>query len=119
MSRSTNSVASRRRKSRLHKAAKGYWGDRKNHVRLTKDAVMKALAFNYEHRKQRKRNFRRLWVIRINVAAKMNGISYSKLIYGLKNVECGLNRKILSELALKDPAAFSVIADRAKLSYAK
>ena len=68
MTRVTNAVAAHRRKKRLYKKAKGFWGDRKNHLRMTKDAVMKALAYNYEHRKQKKRNFRRLWIIRINVA---------------------------------------------------
>jgi large subunit ribosomal protein L20 len=107
-------VASRKRRKRLLKRAKGFSGDRKNHVRLTKDAVMKALAFNYEHRKQKKRNFRQLWIIRINVAAKINGMSYSKFINGLVKAGCKLNRKMLAYLAIKDPAAFSEIAIVAK-----
>lgn len=114
MVRVTNSVPRHKRKKRLFKLAKGFWGDRKNHLRLTKDAVMKALAFNYIHRKQNKRNFRKLWIIRINVAAKMNGISYSKLMYGLKKADCQINRKVLSELAIKDPSAFTAVANKAK-----
>lgn len=108
------SVASRRRRKRLFKRAKGFIGDRKNHLRLTKDAVMKALAFNYEHRKQKKREFRRLWIIRIGVAARINGISYSKLMNGLKKAGCIIDRKMLADLALSDPKAFSDVANLAK-----
>jgi large subunit ribosomal protein L20 len=97
MVRVTNAVASRRRRKRLLKAAKGFVGDRKNHLRLTSDAVMKAMAFNYHHRKRKKRDFRRLWNIRIGVASKANGISYSKFIGGLKKAECQLNRKMLAD----------------------
>ena len=118
MVRVTNAVASRRRRKRILKRAKGFTGDRKNHLRLTKDAVMKALAFNYIHRKQRKRNFRRLWIIRIVVAARINGISYSKLICGLKKAGCDLNRKMLSNMAITDPKAFSEVANVAKQALA-
>lgn len=114
MVRVTCSVSSRRRRKRILKQAKGFVGDRKNHLRLTKDAVMKAMAFNYMHRKQNKRNFRQLWIIRINVAAKINGISYSKFMYGLKKVGCAINRKMLAYLAVKDIDTFSKIADAAK-----
>lgn len=116
MVRVKSSVASRKRRKRILKRAKGFVGDRKNHLRLTKDAVMKALAYNYEHRKQKKRNFRRLWTIRIGVAAKINGISYSKFIGGLTKAGCKLNRKMLSEIALKDPNSFAEIASTAKNS---
>ncbi len=118
MVRVTNAVASRRRKKKLFKQAKGYYGDRKNHVRITKDAVMKSLAYNYRHRKENKRNFRLLWIIRLNAAAKINGISYSKFINGLKKVGCKLNRKMLSELAIKDPKAFGVLVENAKKALA-
>ena len=104
------SVASRRRTKRLLKAAKGFVGDRKNHIRLTAGAVMRALAFNYRHRKHNKRNFRRLWIIRIGVAAKMNGISYSKFINGLKKAGTELNRKVLAEMAIRDPQGFAAVA---------
>ena len=118
MVRVTSSVASRKRRKRLFKQAKGFVGDRKNHLRLTKDAVLKALAYNYEHRKQKKRNFRKLWIIRINVAAKINGMSYSKFMNGLKITGCKLNRKMLAYLAIKDPSTFSTIADAAKKGFA-
>ncbi len=114
MTRATNSVARHRRKKRLMKLAKGFVGDRKNHIRLTKDAVMKALAFNYEHRKQNKRNFRQLWITRIGVASKINGISYSKFMYGLKKAGCILDRKILADMAVRDPSSFAAVVGSAK-----
>jgi len=114
MVRATNAVASHRRKKRIFKRAKGFVGDRKNHLRLTSDAVMRALAYNYRHRKLRKREFRSLWITRISAAAKIQGLSYSKLIYGLKKSKCELNRKMLAEVAIHDPAGFSAIAGRAK-----
>ncbi|NGX31543.1 MAG: 50S ribosomal protein L20 [Chlamydiae bacterium] len=114
MVRVTNAVSSRRRRKRLRKLAKGFFGDRRDHLRLTKDAVMKALHYNTHHRKLKKRDFRTLWIERINVAARINGLSYSKFIYGLKNLENGLNRKMLAEMALNDPKGFAVIAEDAK-----
>src|SRR5436853_3855572 len=104
MVRATNAVASRRRKKRIHKLAKGFVGDRKNHLRLTSDAVMRAMAYNYRHRKEAKRNFRSLWIMRIGVAAKIHGLSYSKFINGLKKGQCELDRKILADMAVRDPA---------------
>ena len=118
MVRATNAVASRRRKKRIRKQAKGFVGDRKNHLRLTSDAVMRALAFNYRHRKHNKRNFRKLWTIRIGIAAKINGISYSKFIFGLKKAGCEINRKMLAELAVKDPTAFAHVVSHAKAALA-
>ncbi len=118
MVRVTNAVASHRRKKRLHKRAKGFVGDRKNHLRLTQEAVLRAMAFNYIHRKQKKRDFRRLWIIRISAAAKINGISYSKFINGLKKARCELDRKVLAELALFDPAGFAAVASHAKQALA-
>jgi large subunit ribosomal protein L20 len=114
MVRITNSVAARRRTKRLLKKCKGFYGDRKNHLKLSKDALMSALAFNYKHRKLRKRDFRSLWITRIGVAAKINGLSYSKMINGLKRVGCELNRKVLAELAIRDPHAFTAVAGSAK-----
>lgn len=114
MVRATNAVASHRRKKRLYKRAKGFVGDRKNHLRLTSDAVMRALAYNYRHRKLRKREFRTLWITRISAAAKIHGISYSKFIYGLKKAQCELDRKILSEMAIHDPMGFAAVIGRAK-----
>jgi large subunit ribosomal protein L20 len=118
MGRVTNAVAVNRSRKRLFKRAKGFVGDRKNHLRLTKDAVMSALAFNYCHRKQKKRDFRKLWIIRIGVAAKINGISYSKLIAGLQKAGCALNRKVLSDMAIRDPSGFAVVAGTAKQALA-
>lgn len=112
--RVTNSVAARRRTKKLLKRCKGFYGDRKNHIKLSKDALISALAFNYKHRKLRKRDFRSLWITRISVAAKINGISYSKLINGMKKVGCELNRKVLADLAICDPTAFANIVGTAK-----
>ena len=118
MVRVTNAVAANRSKKRLFKRAKGFVGDRKNHLRLTKDAVMSALAFNYCHRKLKKRDFRRLWIIRMGVAAKINGLSYSKLISGLQKAGCAINRKMLSDMAIRDPSSFAAVAGAAKQALA-
>lgn len=114
MVRVTNAVASHRRKKRLFKLAKGFVGDRKNHLRLTSDAVLRALAYNYRHRKIKKREFRSLWITRVSAAAKINGISYSKFIFGLKKAGCELNRKILAEMAIHDPVSFAAVVSHAK-----
>ncbi|MES2345011.1 MAG: 50S ribosomal protein L20 [Chlamydiota bacterium] len=118
MVRVTNAVAANRKRKRLLKLAKGFVGDRKNHLRLSSDAVMSALAFNYKHRKQKKRDFRRLWIVRIGVAAKINGVSYSKLISGLAKAGCAINRKMLSDMAIRDPHSFAAIASQAKQALA-
>lgn len=118
MVRVTNAVASHRRKKRLFKLAKGYVGDRKNHLRLTSNEVRRAMAYNYAHRKQKKRDFRSLWIMRINAAAKINGISYSKLIFGLKKARCELNRKVLADMAIRDPQSFAAVATHAKAALA-
>ncbi len=114
MVRATNAVQARRRTKKLLKRCKGFYGDRKNHLKLSKDALMSALAFNYKHRKLRKRDFRSLWITRIGVAAKINGISYSKLMNGLKRASCAINRKVLAELAISDPKAFSAVVGAAR-----
>lgn len=114
MTRSTSAVSTRRRKKRLFKLAKGFIGDRKNHVRLTKGAVLSATTFRYVHRKLKKREFRRLWITRINAAAKINGISYSKLMYGLKKANCALDRKMLADFAFNDPNYFATVVTFAK-----
>lgn len=114
MVRVTNAVASHRRKKRLLKQAKGFVGDRKNHLRLTSDAVLQAMAYNYRHRKEKKREFRSLWIMRIGAAAKINGISYSKFINGLKKAKCELDRKVLAEMAIHDPSGFAAVAGDAK-----
>ncbi len=118
MTRVTNAVASRRRRKRLRKLAKGFVGDRRNHLRMTKDAIMTAMANNYKHRKLKKREFRRLWIARVNVGAKINGLSYSKFMNGLKKAGCSLNRKVLSEMAIHDPKGFEEVAKKAKAALA-
>jgi len=114
MPRSTNAVYSNRKRKRLLKQAKGFVGDRKNHRRLTSNSVLQAMAFNYRSRKQRKRDFRSLWINRLSVGAKIHGLSYSKLIHGLLKVGCTLNRKVLSEMAIYDPTGFAAVAGKAK-----
>lgn len=118
MTRTTSAVARHRRKKRILKRAKGFWGDRKNHLRLTKDAIMRALAFNYHHRKRKKQEFRRLWITRISAAAKINGVSYSKFMYGLKKTRCELDRKMLADMAICDPESFASVVGKAKAALA-
>lgn len=118
MVRVRNTVASRRRRKRLLKRAKGFFGDRKNHVRLTADAVMKAMAFSTAHRRKKKGDFRRLWITRIGVASKAQGISYSKFIHGMARAGCCINRKMLSDMAIRDPKGFAAVADTAKQALA-
>jgi large subunit ribosomal protein L20 len=114
MVRATNAVASHRRRQRLYKKAKGFFGDRKNHLRLSADAVNKAMAYNYRHRKEKKREFRSLWIMRIGAAAKINGISYSKFIHGLHKARCELNRKMLADMAIRDPNGFAAVVGHVK-----
>ncbi|MBS0622927.1 MAG: 50S ribosomal protein L20 [Verrucomicrobia bacterium] len=114
MVRVTNAVAYNRRRKRLFKRAKGFSGDRKNHLRQTDSTVMRAMAFHYRHRKHNKRNFRRLWITRIGIAARMNGLSYSRLIDGMRKADCIVDRKMLSALAVHDLVAFRAVADVAK-----
>lgn len=114
MVRVTNAVASHRRKKRIFKRAKGFVGDRKNHLRLSSESVMRALAYNYRHRKIKKREFRSLWIQRISAAAKIHGISYSKFINGLLKARCELNRKMLADMAVRDPSGFAAVVAHAK-----
>lgn len=113
MPRSRNSVASRRRRRKILQLAKGYWGSRKNVYTIAKNAVEKGLLYQYRDRKVRKRNFRRLWITRINAAARLNGTTYAKLINGLKQNEIEINRKMLAELAVRDPETFAAIVKEA------
>ena len=112
--RVTSAVSSRKRRKRIIKKAKGFWGDRKNHIRAAKDAIVQSMKFHYIHRKLRKREFRRLWITRINTAVRMHGLSYSKFISGLEKAGVTINRQMLSELAIHDPKAFSSITEEAK-----
>jgi large subunit ribosomal protein L20 len=114
MVRATNAVAARRRTKRVMKQAKGFWGDRKNHLKQTSDAVMRAMANNYSHRKLKKRDFRSLWITRLSAAAKINGLSYSAMIHGLEKAGSTLNRKVLSEMAIHDPKGFGAVVNHVK-----
>jgi len=118
MTRVTSSVTFRKRRKRLLKKAKGFVGDRKNHLRLTKDCIMTALSNNYIHRKQKKRNFRALWITRVGIGAKIYGLSYSKFIQGLKKANVSIDRKMLADLAMHDINAFGEIATVAKTALA-
>ncbi|MFZ4100051.1 MAG: 50S ribosomal protein L20 [Chlamydiia bacterium] len=118
MVRATNAVASHRRKKRMFRLAKGFVGDRKNHLKLTANCVMTALANNYKHRKCKKRDFRRIWTVRINAGARINGISYSRLIHGLDLAGILLNRKMLADMCVSDPVAFASVVEQAKAALA-
>jgi large subunit ribosomal protein L20 len=107
-------VRARRRKNKVLKLARGYYGGRSRMLRSAKEAVDKALKYAYRDRKARKREFRRLWVVRINAAARENGLSYSRLINGLKRANIGLDRKALADLAVVDPQAFAAVAETAR-----
>ncbi len=113
MPRSRNLVASRRRRRKILKQAKGYWGRRKNVYTIAKNAVEKGLQYQYRDRKVRKRNFRKLWIIRINAAARLNGTTYSRLIHGLKKNNVEINRKMLADIAVRDPETFTAIVNEA------
>lgn len=110
MPRATNKVASRRRRKKVLNMAKGYWGSRSKLYTVAKDAVQKGLKYQYRDRRQRKRQFRRLWIARINAAARQNGLSYSRLVGGLRRADVQLNRKVLAELAVRHPDAFAQVA---------
>ncbi|MCX7726809.1 MAG: 50S ribosomal protein L20 [Chitinispirillaceae bacterium] len=114
MPRAKNRVASREKRKKIVASAKGYFGRRKDCYALAKDAVIRAGCYAYRDRKQRKRQFRRLWIMRINAAAKLNGLNYSKFMAGLKEKGIELNRKVLAHLALHEPDAFKAIADAVK-----
>lgn len=113
MPRSRNPVASRSRRRKILKQAKGYWGRRKNVYTVAKNAVEKGLLYQYRDRKVRKRTFRRLWIARINAAARLNGTTYSKLMHSLKENGVEVNRKMLADIAVHDPETFSAIVKEA------
>ena len=119
MPRVTHAPARNQRKKKILKAAKGYFGARKNLFRTAKDAVEKGWEHAYRDRKKNKRNFRRLWITRINAAARLNDLSYSRFINGLKLSGIELDRKALADLAVRDPGAFTSLAERAKEGLAK
>ena len=114
MPRSVNHVASRHRRKKIMRLAKGYYGRRKNVWTVAKNAVEKGLLYAYRDRKVKKREFRALWIQRINAGAREHGLSYSQLMGGLKKAGIELNRKVLADLALNYPAAFKGIVEKAK-----
>ena len=114
MPRTTSAPARNKRKKKIFKVAKGYFGGRKNLYRTAKDAVEKGWQHAYRDRKKKKRTFRRLWITRINAAARENELSYSRFMNGLKQAGVELDRKVLADLAVHSPEAFSALADRAK-----
>ena len=118
MARVKGGVGAKKKHNRTLKLAKGYRGARSKQYRVAKQSVMRALTSSYAGRKQRKRQFRRLWIARINAAARMNGLSYSKFMYGLKLAGVDMNRKMLAELAVSDAEGFAKLAEVAKAKLA-
>ncbi|MEY8523000.1 50S ribosomal protein L20 [bacterium 1XD8-76] len=114
MARVKGGMNARKKHNRVLKLAKGYRGARSKQYRIAKQSVMRALASSYAGRKERKRQFRQLWIARINAAARMNGLSYSKFMHGLKLAEVEINRKMLAELAVNDAEGFASLAELAK-----
>jgi len=114
MSRIKRGVMTRKRHKKLLKQTKGYWGQRSNVFRRAKETLLRALEFAFIGRKNRKRDFRGLFIIRINAACRENGLSYSRFMFGLKQANIALNRKVLSQLAVYEPAIFAQIAAKAK-----
>ncbi len=114
MPRSVNAVASRARRKKVMKQAKGYFGRRKNVWTVAKNAVEKAMQYAYRDRRQKKRNFRSLWITRINAGARMHGMSYSQFMGKVKANDIELNRKVLADLAMNHPEAFAAIVNKVK-----
>ncbi|MCI8449351.1 MAG: 50S ribosomal protein L20 [Eubacterium sp.] len=114
MARVKGGLNAKRKHKKILKLAKGYRGARSKQYRVAKQSVMRALASSYKGRKERKRQFRSLWIARINAAARMNGISYSKFMYGLKLANIDLNRKVLADMAVNDAEGFAKLAEIAK-----
>ncbi|MGY8823606.1 MAG: 50S ribosomal protein L20 [Candidatus Latescibacterota bacterium] len=114
MARVKHAVATKRRKKKVLAKAKGYWGARSRLYRTAQEAVNRAEAYAYRDRRVRKRDFRQLWIARINAAARINGLSYSRLIHGLDKAGVEVNRKVLADLAVRDPVTFTAIAEQAK-----
>ena len=114
MARVKGAMMTRKRRKKVLKAAKGYWGSKSKHFKMAKQAVMKSGNYAYIGRKQRKRDFRALWITRISAQAKVCGINYSTLMHGLKKAGIDLNRKMLSEIAVSDKEAFAALVEKAK-----
>ena len=114
MARIKGAMMTRKRRNKVLKLAKGYYGSKSKHFKMAKQAVMKSGQYAYIGRKQKKRDFRRLWITRISAACKMNGMNYSTFINGLTKAGVELNRKMLSEIAISDPEAFTALTEQAK-----
>ena len=114
MARVKGAMMTRKRRNKIMKMAKGYWGSRSKHFRVANEAVMKSLTYAYVGRKLKKRDFRSLWITRISAACKMNGMNYSTFMNGLKKAGIAINRKMLAELAVNDAAAFTKLVEIAK-----
>ena len=114
MARIKGAVMTRKRRNKVLKAAKGYWGAKSKHFKMAKQAVMKSGNYAFAGRKMKKRDFRRLWITRISAEAKNNGINYSTFMNGLKKAGIDLNRKMLAEIAVYDKAAFASLVEKAK-----
>ena len=118
MARIKGGLNAKKRHNRVLKLAKGYRGPRSKQYRVAKQSVMRALTSSYAGRKERKRQFRQLWIARINAAARINGLSYSKFMYGLKQAGVVMNRKVLSDMAINDAEGFAKLAELAKTKLA-
>ncbi|PWA12316.1 50S ribosomal protein L20 [Pueribacillus theae] len=116
MARVKGGYVTRRRRKKVLKLAKGYYGSKHKLFRTANEQVMRSLRYAYRDRRQKKRDFRKLWITRINAAARLNGLSYSRLMYGLKNAGIDINRKMLADLAVNDEKAFADLAEKAKAS---
>ena len=116
MARVKGAMMTRKRRNKMLKLAKGYWGAKSKHFKMAKQAVMKSGNYAFAGRKMKKRNFRQLWIARINAQAKVNGMNYSTLMHGLKVAGIDLNRKMLAELAVNNKEAFAAICEKAKAS---
>jgi len=114
MARIKRATMTHKRRKKILRLAKGYYGSKSKHFKMAKQAVYRSGQYAYIGRKQRKRNFRSLWITRISAACKMNGMNYSTFMNGLKKAEVNLNRKMLSEIAIADPAAFTALTEKAK-----
>ena len=114
MARVKGALSTRKRRNKILKAAKGYWGAKSKHFKMAKQAVLKSGNYAFAGRKAKKRDFRRLWIARISAQAKVNGMNYSTLMHGLKKAGIELNRKMLSEIAVNDKAAFAALCEQAK-----
>ena len=118
MARVKGAMMTRKRRNKVMKMAKGYWGSRSKHFRVANEAVMKSLTYAYTGRRLKKRDFRSLWITRISAAAKMNGMNYSTFMHGLKVAGIEINRKMLAELAVNNKAAFAQLTETAKKALA-